>query len=58
MELLVVALVAWLLGELKLPIEAVRGKSEFVSTQSPGLQWLSGQRWKDLLLNRVKNLVN
>jgi hypothetical protein len=50
-------LVAWLLQELRLPIEAVRGKSEFVATQSPGLQWLSGKRWKDLLLDKVRNLV-
>ena len=37
------ALIAWLLQELKLPLESVKGASEFIVTGSPGRQWLSGQ---------------
>lgn len=47
-------LLAWLLQELALPIDAIRGKSELIDTQSPGRQWLSGQRWKNLLLNALE----
>lgn len=46
-------LVAWLLQEFKLPLDAIKGKKEFIDTQSPGLQWLSGQNWKNLLLAQV-----
>lgn len=48
-------LIAWLLDELQLPLEAVRGKKEFIDTQSPGLQWLTGKVWKNLLLSEVKS---
>jgi len=47
-------LAAWLLDELRLPVEAVRGKKEFIDTQSPGLQWLEGHKWKNLLLAEIK----
>lgn len=47
-------LCAWLLASQKLPDDAIRGASEFIVTQSPGAQWLGGQRWKDLLLQRVQ----
>jgi hypothetical protein len=47
-------LLAWLLQELKLPLEAILGKNELIDTQSPGNQWLSGKRWKDLLLDAVR----
>jgi hypothetical protein len=46
-------LLAWLLQELDLPMDAVRGKSELIDTQSPGRQWLSGSRWKTLLLDQI-----
>jgi len=46
-------LIAWLLQELDLPLEAVVGKCELVDTQSPGQQWLSGQKWKERLLAEV-----
>jgi hypothetical protein len=46
-------LIAWLLQELDLSPDAVRGKSEFVDTQSPGRQWLSGKEWKSLLLEGI-----
>jgi hypothetical protein len=47
-------LLAWLLQELELPLDAVVGKQELVDTQSPGQQWLSGKRWKDMLLAQVE----
>jgi len=47
-------LCAWLIGCLGLPLDAIVGVSEFLSTQSPGNQWLSGQRWKDKLLEKVQ----
>lgn len=47
-------LAAWLLDELNLPIDAVRGKKEFIDTQSPGVQWLDGQKWKNLLIEEIK----
>ena len=47
---------AWLLQELKLPIDAVKGASELIPTQSPGTQWLQGQNWKGLLLGRIDDV--
>ncbi|MCX7670490.1 MAG: N-acetylmuramoyl-L-alanine amidase, partial [Anaerolineae bacterium] len=47
---------AWLLQEYKLPVEAVKGVSEFIATQSPGAQWLQGKNWKGLLLARIADL--
>jgi hypothetical protein len=47
-------LVAWLLEERDLPIQAVKGKKEFIDTQSPGHQWLAGKKWKTLLLAEIK----
>jgi hypothetical protein len=40
--------------ELRLPMESIRGQKEFVVTQSPGNQWDSGQKWKDMLLAKVR----
>ncbi|MGB3219559.1 MAG: N-acetylmuramoyl-L-alanine amidase [Anaerolineae bacterium] len=48
------ALMAWLLQELKLPVEAIKGVSEFIVTGSPGRQWLSGQNYKQTLLTRIQ----
>lgn len=48
------ALVAWLLQELSLPIEAVVGASEVTKTASPGAQWLTGQRYKDTLVAKIQ----
>jgi N-acetyl-anhydromuramyl-L-alanine amidase AmpD len=50
-------LVAWLLQELGLARDAVVGVRELISSGSPGEQWLSGRRWKDILLNQVQNLL-
>lgn len=47
-------LCAWLLSRLCLTPDKIVGLGEFVNTQSPGLQWLKGQRWKDRLLEEVK----
>jgi N-acetyl-anhydromuramyl-L-alanine amidase AmpD len=47
-------LCAWLTGLLWLPTSSIVGLSEIAKTQSPGKQWLSGQRWKDKLLEEVE----
>ena len=47
-------LIAWLLQELKLSPNAVKGKKEFIDTQSPGHQWLTGKMWKNMLLDTVQ----
>jgi hypothetical protein len=47
---------AWLLQELNLPETAVVGLSELIQTQSPGAQWLTGARWKDALLQEVREI--
>jgi hypothetical protein len=47
-------LLAFLMQELHLPIGSIKGQKEFVITQSPGDQWDSGQKWKDMLLAEVK----
>jgi len=47
-------LLAFLIQELHLPMESIRGQKEFVATQSPGQQWDSGQRWKDMLLAEIR----
>jgi N-acetyl-anhydromuramyl-L-alanine amidase AmpD len=46
-------LCAWLLDQLHLTSDVIVGLGEFAETQSPGLQWLGGQRWKDKLLASV-----
>ncbi len=50
-------LCAWLLRELDLSPDAVRGAKEFYSTQSPGEQWQEGRQWRGLLLQRVERLL-
>jgi regulator of replication initiation timing len=47
-------LLAFLMQELNLSTESIRGQKEFVATQSPGQQWDSGQKWKDLLLTEIR----
>lgn len=46
-------LCAWLLQELGLQADAIKGVSEFVTHGSPGAQWLGGQRYKNQLLAQV-----
>jgi N-acetyl-anhydromuramyl-L-alanine amidase AmpD len=48
-------LCAWLLGVLGLSTTAIVGVGEFADTQSPGVQWLSGERWKNTLLQKVRS---
>ena len=50
-------LCAWLLGALGLSTTAIVGVSEFADTQSPGAQWLSGKRWKNTLLQKVRTAL-
>ncbi len=47
-------LCAWLLGSLGLSTTSIVGVSEFADTESPGAQWLKGERWKHTLLTRVR----
>ncbi len=47
-------LLAFLMQKLHLPMESIRGHKEFVATQSPGQQWDSGRKWKDMLLAKVR----
>jgi len=51
-------LAAWLLHELGLPLNAIRGKSEFIKTDSPGRQWLTGKKWKSILTERVSAILD
>jgi hypothetical protein len=41
---------AWLMDELEIASDNVRGACDFIRTQSPGLQWNSGRKWRDLLM--------
>jgi N-acetyl-anhydromuramyl-L-alanine amidase AmpD/prefoldin subunit 5 len=47
-------LLAWLLYRHQLSELAIKGVSEFIQTKSPGAHWLTGQRWKDKLLEYVR----
>ena len=46
-------LVAWLLKELNLKTNAVDGHRELMQTACPGEQWLSGAKWREILLDEV-----
>ena len=48
-------LIAWLMGRYpQVKLENIKGIGEFIQHVSPGEQWLSGQRWKELLLASVR----
>jgi hypothetical protein len=47
-------LIAWLLQQFNLSLQAVFGYKELVNTQSPGLQWDSGLRWGDQLRQKIQ----
>jgi hypothetical protein len=49
-------LVAWLMQELNLGPEAIKGHQEVMDTACPGKQWLKDQEWKGLLLKEVTAL--
>lgn len=46
-------LCAYLINELKIERDNVKGLKELVAHQSPGQQWLEGRRWKDLLTDQI-----
>jgi N-acetyl-anhydromuramyl-L-alanine amidase AmpD len=50
-------LVAWLLQELNLPIEAIHPHKDYVVTACPGNQWDSGAKWGQQLLGQVQDLI-
>ena len=44
-------LIAWLMGRFpNVTFDHVQGIREFIDHTSPGEQWLSGERWKEMLL--------
>ncbi|HEY64492.1 MAG TPA: hypothetical protein G4O02_07955 [Caldilineae bacterium] len=49
-------LIAWLMQELNIPLERVRGHKEMPdqTTVCPGDQWDSGQQWRELLFRRIR----
>jgi N-acetyl-anhydromuramyl-L-alanine amidase AmpD len=46
-------LCAYLMRTLAISRDNIKGLGELVTHQSPGRQWLQGQKWKDLLLAQV-----
>ncbi len=46
-------LTAWLMQELDIAPDSVRGHKEFMDTRCPGDQWLSGKAWKLMLLQEI-----
>ena len=46
-------LCAYLMLELSVPHENIKGLKELVAHQSPGQQWLEGQVWKDQLTAQI-----
>jgi hypothetical protein len=51
-------LLAWLLGELQLDPEAVKGHKEFMQTVCPGTQWLQHSKWKKSLLEQTEAVLD
>ncbi|RIK37160.1 MAG: hypothetical protein DCC55_25140, partial [Chloroflexi bacterium] len=53
-------LVAWLMQELQIPLARVWGHREFPenSTVCPGSEWTGGNRWRDLLFERIEQIQN
>lgn len=47
-------LCAYLLRELSLPIENVRGHKVMVSTDCPGRNWAEGAAWRDALMEHIQ----
>jgi N-acetyl-anhydromuramyl-L-alanine amidase AmpD len=48
-------LTAWLLQELRIPLQNVWGHQEFADSRTlcPGSEWMSGRKWRDLLYNEI-----
>ncbi|MBV7329072.1 N-acetylmuramoyl-L-alanine amidase [Chloroflexi bacterium TSY] len=51
-------LLAWLMQELKIPLARVWGHREFPDnmTVCPGNEWSQGNRWRDLLFERIEQV--
>ncbi len=51
-------LVAWLMQDLNIPLARVWGHREFPdnSTVCPGSEWTLGNRWRDLLFERIEQI--
>jgi hypothetical protein len=47
-------LIAWLMGQFGLSLNAVNGYKELVVTQSPGQQWDSGAMWGNQLKQQIQ----
>jgi hypothetical protein len=46
-------LIAWLMQELDLELDMVKGHQEYMATACPGNQWLRGRKWKQMLRQEV-----
>lgn len=51
-------LVAWLMQELNIPLARIWGHREFPdnTTVCPGSEWTLGNRWRDLLFERIEQI--
>jgi N-acetyl-anhydromuramyl-L-alanine amidase AmpD len=51
-------LLAWLMQELRVPLARVWGHREFPDnmTVCPGSEWTQGNRWRDLLFERIEQI--
>jgi hypothetical protein len=50
-------LTAWLVQELGIPLDKVRGHKEFMDTACPGTQWLAGKKWKETLFQEIGEVI-
>jgi hypothetical protein len=46
-------LVAWLMQELNIDLDEVKGHKELMGTACPGIQWLEGKNWKQMLHQEI-----
>jgi hypothetical protein len=46
-------LAAWLMQELGLSLDAVKGHKEVVDTRCPGDQWTAGEKWREMLRREI-----
>jgi N-acetyl-anhydromuramyl-L-alanine amidase AmpD/predicted nucleic acid-binding Zn-ribbon protein len=51
-------LCAWLLHKYGLSVEAIVGINRFYRTQSPGTNWATGAKWRDMLLAKVQETLS
>jgi N-acetyl-anhydromuramyl-L-alanine amidase AmpD len=47
------SLVAWLMHELDIALDDVKGHREFMATACPGNQWLADKNWKEMLRKEI-----